>query len=69
MDEDVSAAVVGRDEAEALLGVEPLDGSLSHGLILLIETIYEARGCGSSGCPATDRPSKARWLRMVERPL
>src|SRR6476469_5909184 len=30
VDEDVLAATVLRDEAEALFGVEPLDGSLSH---------------------------------------
>src|SRR3954452_22381197 len=32
VDEHVLAAAVLRDEAEALLGVEPLDGSLSHDL-------------------------------------
>src|ERR687893_789295 len=30
--EDVVAAVLLRDEAETLLGVEPLDGALSHAL-------------------------------------
>src|SRR3954449_644795 len=30
VDEDVRAVVVSRDEAEALLGVEPLDGALRH---------------------------------------
>src|SRR5690349_5062082 len=36
VDEDVRGAVVGGDEAEALLGVEPLDGSLSHTAISLM---------------------------------
>src|SRR5690606_10382038 len=34
VDEDVLAAAVLRDEAEALVSVEPLDGSLSHVLFL-----------------------------------
>src|SRR3954454_1115558 len=34
--EDVVAAVLLRNEAEALLGVEPLDGALSHARLLLI---------------------------------
>src|SRR5215218_8431229 len=33
--EDVGRAVIGGDEAEALVGVEPLDGSGSHNLFLL----------------------------------
>src|SRR5690349_24908814 len=36
VDEDVVAAVLLGDEAEALLGVEPLDGALSHALVLLL---------------------------------
>src|ERR1035438_6522167 len=34
VDEEVSAALVGGDEAEALLGVEPLDGTLCHDCFL-----------------------------------
>ena len=30
VDEDVSAAIIGADEAESLLGVEPLDGTLGE---------------------------------------
>ena len=33
VDEEVSAALVGGDETEALLSVEPLDGALSHDCI------------------------------------
>ena len=34
VDEEVGAAFVGGDEAETLLGVEPLNGTLSHCLVL-----------------------------------
>src|SRR3954453_3198079 len=34
--EDVVAAVLLRDEAETLLGVEPLDSALSHAVFLLL---------------------------------
>src|SRR5918998_2910776 len=34
VDEHVLAATILRDEAEALVGVEPLDGALSHDLFL-----------------------------------
>src|SRR3954447_2296926 len=37
--EDVVAAVLLRNEAEALLGVEPLDGALSHARLLLIRGV------------------------------
>ena len=37
VDEDVGAAAVGGDEAEALLAVEPLHGALSHGISLRTE--------------------------------
>src|SRR3954463_1285913 len=36
VDEHVLAAAVLRDEAETLVGVEPLDGSLSHDLFLFV---------------------------------
>ena len=34
MDEDISAATIDGDEAEALVGVEPFDGALCHELSL-----------------------------------
>ena len=56
MDEDVVAAVLLRDEAEALLGVEPLHGALSHALFLL----YTGRGTATSAAlqSAGETPSR-----------
>nr|BEK67745.1 hypothetical protein KPHV_49720 [Kitasatospora purpeofusca] len=46
MDEDVGAAAILGDEAEALLSVEPLDGSLSHA-VLLARDVSGTTPCGT----------------------
>src|SRR5215210_2513714 len=45
VDEEVLARVVRRDEAEALVVVEPLDGSGGHSLSLLGSSCCDRGGC------------------------
>ncbi|GAA2625438.1 hypothetical protein GCM10010411_72650 [Actinomadura fulvescens] len=56
MSEDVGAAAVLLDEAEALFRVEPLDGAGGHGDLLLV---------GSRPCTVQDRAP--RWpIRKIQ---
>src|SRR4051812_46357671 len=50
VNEDVIAAVLLSDEAEALLGVEPLDGALSHAGVLLLLRLETATSAASARC-------------------
>src|SRR5690242_5260958 len=50
VNEDVIAAVLLGDEAEALLGVEPLDGALSHADVLLLLRLETATSAASARC-------------------
>src|SRR5690606_22087782 len=64
--EDVSAALVGGDDAEALLGVEPLDGSGSHG-DLLQELEGTALGFGGREHPCVSTAPQKESHRQVRR--
>src|SRR4051794_41325059 len=54
--EDVVAAVLLRNEAEALLGVEPLDGALSHARLLLIRGVEPPPRRPRDRCGETPSP-------------
>ncbi|GAA3017403.1 hypothetical protein GCM10020229_30760 [Kitasatospora albolonga] len=60
MDEDVGAAAILGDEAEALLSVEPLDGSLSHA-VLLARDVSETTPCGIRSAALIAPPPE--WVR------
>src|SRR3954447_16116367 len=50
VNEDVVAAVLLSDEAETLLGVEPLDGALSHAVFLLLPKAWNRHFGGPARC-------------------
>src|SRR3954449_3783305 len=50
VNEDVVAAVLLSDEAETLLGVEPLDGALSHAVVLLLLKASDRHFGGPARC-------------------
>src|SRR4051794_21517147 len=54
--EDVVAAVLLRNEAEALLGVEPLDSALSHAHLLLIRGVEPPPRRPRDRCGETPSP-------------
>src|ERR1700722_142539 len=59
--EDVGGAVVRLDKTEALVGVEPLHGALSH-LFSPADDLRETRVCIPGRC---DRPSRKIWPEPV----
>src|SRR3954452_24704280 len=66
--EDVVAAVLLRNEAEALLGVEPLDGALSHARLLLIRGVEPPPRRPRYRCGETPSPLEKLLLIQEKTP-